>query len=156
MTPTQDWRALVVGIGNHERGDDGVGAEVAQIVDALQLAGVQVTHHREPLELLAETLDTDIVIVVDAVSSGAAAGTVTVRDVHDDPLPERAGTSGTHALGLGSVIELARALGRLPRRMVIVGVEAAEFEPGNDLSTPVRASMEKAASAVVALIQERP
>jgi hydrogenase maturation protease len=155
VTPTQDWRAQVVGIGNPERGDDGVGAEVARLVEARQLAGVQVTHHREPVELLEETLDADIVVVVDAVSSGATAGTVTVRDVHDDPLPDKAGTGGTHAVGLGPVIELARALGRLPRRLVIVGVEAGAVGTGNDLTTPVRASMEKAADAIAMLVQER-
>lgn len=156
MTPAQAWSALVVGIGNPERGDDGVGAEVVRLVAALQLAGVRVTHCREPVQLLDERLDDDIVVVVDAVSSGAATGTVTVREVHDDPVLNGASAGGTHAVGLGTVIELARALGRLPSRLVIVGVEGAAFDTGGDMSTPMRASMQEAANAVAALVQERP
>jgi hydrogenase maturation protease len=153
VTPLQRRHAVVVGIGNAERGDDGVGPVVARLVDARQLAGVYVTHCREPVQLLDERLDADIVVVVDAVSSGAATGTVTVREVDDDPLPNWAAGGGTHAVGIGAIIELARALGRLPTRLVIVGVEGAAFDAGADMSAPVRVSMEEAANTVAALVQ---
>lgn len=144
---------MVVGIGNPDRGDDGVGAEVERLVEARQLAGVQVSHHREPMLLLSEHLDEDIVVVVDAVVGGAAPGTVTVRDVSDRPFLVSTDTGGTHAMGLGTVVELLRALGRLPERLVVVGVEGVAFETGSGLSMPVRASLEEAADAVAALVE---
>jgi hydrogenase maturation protease len=147
---------VVVGIGNAERGDDGVGLEVARLVDQLHLADVHVTHLREPVQLLDELVVADIVVVVDALSSGAPVGTISVREVDDRPLPEWSGAGGTHAVGLGAVVELARALGRLPSRVVVVGVEGAEFETGADLSTRVRHAVQDAVDTVVALVQERP
>ena len=38
--------------------------------------------------------------------------------------------SSTHAFGVGDAVELARALGRLPRRVVVYGVEGADFAAG--------------------------
>lgn len=112
-------------------------------------------YYREPVLLLAESLDADIVVLIDAVSSGAAAGTVSVREIDDGPLPGWASIGGTHAFGLGSVIELARILGRLQHRLVLVGVEAADVATGATLSTPVRTSVKEATDAVLALMQER-
>jgi hydrogenase maturation protease len=155
VTPVNGRRVLVVGIGNPDRGDDGVGAEVARLVDARRLAGVHVVHYREPVQLLDERLDADIVVVVDAITSGAAAGTIIVRDVNDDPLPDWGGIGGTHTMGLGAIVALAGALGRLPPRLILIGVEAAEFESGAALSTPVRASTARAVDTVLTLVQER-
>jgi hydrogenase maturation protease len=129
---------------------------VARYVDQLGLVDVQVTYCREPVELLDEGLDADIVVVVDAVISGTAAGTIGVREVDDRFFREWTGTGGTHAVGLGTVVDLARVLGRLPRRLVVVGVEVSAFDTGSGLSERVQASVEEAASTVVALVQERP
>ena len=147
---------MVVGIGNAERGDDGVGLEVARLVDQLHLADVYVTQFREPAQILDdELLAADIVVVADALSSGAPVGAIAVREVDDRPLPEWTGAGGTHAVGLAAVVELARALGRLPERLVVVGVEGADYEPGTDLSAPVRRAVQEAADTVVALVRDR-
>jgi hydrogenase maturation protease len=155
VTTRQSRHAVVVGIGNAERGDDGVGLEVARLVEQLHLPEVHVTQVREPVQLLDEFLAADIVVVVDALSSGAPVGTIAVREVDDRPLPEWTGAGGTHAVGLGAVVELARAIGRLPTRLVIVGVEGAAFDAGADMSPPVHVSMEVAANTVAALVQGR-
>jgi Ni,Fe-hydrogenase maturation factor len=60
-----DWPG---GIGNAERGDDGLGLEVARLVDHFHLADVHVTQLSEPVQLLDESLAADIVVVVDARS----------------------------------------------------------------------------------------
>jgi hydrogenase maturation protease len=46
------------------------------------------------------------------------------------------------------MVELGRALGRLPDRLVVVGVEAAQFEHGAPLSAGVAAAVPVAAAAV--------
>ena len=95
--------ALVVGIGNPDRGDDGVGAAVATAVASHRLAGVSVKHLREPVALLDEEPDYDLVIVVDAVLSRAEPGSVSVREVDEHPLPDWAGTGGTHTVSYNGV-----------------------------------------------------
>ena len=48
----------------------------------------------------------------------------------------------THAFGLAETIELARALDRLPARLLVYGIEGACFEAGDELSPPVRAAVD--------------
>jgi hydrogenase maturation protease len=51
------------------------------------------------------------------------------------------------------VLELARSLDRLPRRLVVVGVEAGQFDHGAPLSEAVKAAVPSAAEAVLRVIE---
>ncbi len=64
------------------------------------------------------------------------------------------GPAGTHGFGLAGAIELARALDRLPARLVVVGVEAVGFEHGAPLSGPVRAAIPRATDIALAIVEE--
>lgn len=143
---------VVAGIGNSDRGDDGVGPVIARHVAGLNLPGVSVVSHAEPLDLLDDELAADMLVVVDAVRSGRRPGVVVVRHVDNRPLPEWTGTGGTHAVGLAVSVELARVLGRMPRRLVLVGVEAESFAIGAPLSPAVRAAIAVATDAVAAVV----
>jgi hydrogenase maturation protease len=124
----------VIGMGNEWRGDDGVGLEVARQLGGQALAG-------EPIGLVEALDGSDEVVLVDAVSSGAQPGTVHVFEAGSDRLPAKLfGASSTHALGLAEAIELARSLGRLPRRVVVYGIEGAAFSFGKGLSPAVAAA----------------
>ena len=81
----------------------------------------------EPTRLIDAFGDADVAFLVDAVSTGAPAGTVHRFDASEAPVPSRELRSSTHALGIGEALELARALGRLPRRTVVFGVEGSDF-----------------------------
>ena len=140
--------SLVVGIGNRWRGDDGAGPEVAARVAELGLPGVQVVVQDQPLALLEHLADHDEVVVVDAAKRGGPAGRVHVWLVGTAPLPRHRHAVGSHALGVGEVVELARALGRLPRRLTLVGVEAESFRAGAPLSPAVRTHLDDAVRAV--------
>jgi hydrogenase maturation protease len=84
------------------------------------------------------------------VRSGAAPGTVHRFEVAERPLPAglRSSTS-THAVGIGEAIELARALGRLPSRLVVYAVEGQCFEAGATLSGAVAAAVDRVAEVVL-------
>jgi hydrogenase maturation protease len=155
---------LVVGLGQPDRGDDAVGPlvarEVARVLAADGLPRVAVVERDEPADLMDTWSGHDRVVVVDAVRSGAAPGTIHVLDAGASagPLSPEAwaatGRGGTHALGLAAVVELARALGALPDRVVVVGVEAARFEHGAPLSPAVAAAVSPAAAHVLSLLPE--
>jgi hypothetical protein len=51
------------------------------------------------------------------------------------------------------VIEVGRALGRLPAELVVVGVEARQFRLGGPMSPQVAASVELAAKTVVEVVR---
>lgn len=146
--------ALVVGLGSPDRGDDAVGPLVARAVAAAGVPGVEVVEQEDPTALVELCCGRDLLVVVDAVRSGAEPGSVMVLEVGagSGPLSEAAwrctGRGGTHAFGLGPAVELARALGRLPERVVVVGVEAESFEHGEPLSPAVAEAVQAAAETV--------
>jgi hydrogenase maturation protease len=127
----------VIGLGNLLRGDDAVGLavarrlrELAPTADVQELSG-------EPAGLLEALADGAVrVALVDAVSSGAAPGTVHRLDVSQAALPIDSCTS-SHGLGLAATIELGRALERLPPELLVFGIEARSFERGAPLSPDV-------------------
>lgn len=139
---------LVVGIGNRSRGDDGAGPEVAARVARLALPGVQVVVQDEPLALIEYFAMHDEVVVVDALKPAGDAGRVQVWLVGADPLPVQAHAIGSHGLGVAEAIELARALGRLPRQLTLVGVEAQTLREGAPLSAAVSDHLGDAVQAV--------
>lgn len=136
-------RRVVIGVGNPYRGDDGAGLAVAERARACLPAEVDVLEcEQEPTRLLDAWEAAEAAVVVDAVVSGAPPGTVHRYDASDSPLPARVFRSSTHAFGVGDAVELARTLGRLPSRIVVYGVEGANFEAGAALSPPVLAAVD--------------
>ena len=150
---------MVIGVGNTLRHDDAAGLEVARLVRALvdPAAVLVMEHEGEPLGLIERWRGARAVVLVDAIHrpgrEGARAGGppgATLRlDASLAPLdPRIRSSSSTHAVGVGEVIELARALGRLPPRVVLYGVEGARFDAGSGLSEPVSEAIPALADAV--------
>jgi hydrogenase maturation protease len=139
----------VIGVGNAYRSDDAAGLVVAR---RLRERGVEALEQEgEPAALLEAFTDRDTVVLVDAVRSGARPGTVHRVDVSDTPLPARLrGSSSTHAVGVGEAIELARALDRLPARVVVFGLEGARFEAGTTMSAEVQEAVGPLVDAILA------
>jgi len=95
----------------------------------------------EPVSLVDMLDGAEEMFFVDAVRSGAEPGTIHRIDATDDPLPTAVSAASTHTLGVGDAIELARALGRLPSRVVLYGIEAESLAAGEDLSPAVEAAV---------------
>lgn len=91
------------------------------------------------------------VFVVDAVRSGSPPGMLHRIDASTGPLPATLSAASTHTLGVGEAIELARALGRLPERLVLYGIEAESIAAGAELTPSVAAAVD---DAVGRLLQE--
>jgi hydrogenase maturation protease len=141
----------VLGVGNRWRRDDGAGPEVARRVRDRAAAAVVVRElEDEPIALIDAWLGAGAVVVVDALRSGAAPGTIVRADASNEPLPAALrGCASTHAIGVADAIELARALGRLPARLVVFGVEGRSFEVGHGLSAQVAAVIDGLADRVL-------
>jgi hydrogenase maturation protease len=145
-------QTAIIGVGNALRGDDAVGLEVVRLLRArAQRAGIAVYEHEgEPTGLLDLWEDFGAVVLVDAVRTGAAPGTIHRADASSAPLPtDLCGPSSTHALGIGEAVELARTLRRLPARVVLFGVEGLRFDAGAGLSEEVQAAVAPVADAVL-------
>jgi hydrogenase maturation protease len=143
---------VVIGVGNWLRHDDAAGLEIARrLRSRANAAGIAVREHEgETLGLLEQWDGVDGVILVDATHSGAAAGTIHRVDASSQPIPAGlTSSSSTHAVGVGEAIELARALQRLPRRIVVYGVEGRRFDSGRGISGEVQAVIAALADAVL-------
>lgn len=133
---------LVIGVGNRYRSDDGAGLEVAARLRARGTVLVRESEG-EPVALLDVWEGAHAAIIVDAVASGSPPGTIHRFDATTTPLPASiAGAPSTHAVGLGQAIELARALGRLPAKLIVFGIEGKSFSAGEQLSPQVTAALE--------------
>lgn len=142
-------RALVAGVGSEYRGDDGVGPAVARRVQRLNPQLADVGPVTEPLDLVDRWDGADLVVLVDAVRSGAAPGTISVVELTDAKAHRPAEPTSTHGIGLVRVLRLAQALDRAPRRVLLVGVEGGDFGPGTRLSPAVAAAVPEAAALVI-------
>ena len=134
-------------MGNAWRNDDRAGLEVARLLAGTE--GVEVLEREgEPTSLIDSWQGTGALWLADAVSSGAEPGTVHRHDAGAGPLPARLYDTSTHHVGLAEAVELARALGRLPERVVVYGIEGASFETGETLSPVVQEAAARVAEAI--------
>jgi len=142
---------LVIGVGNPYRRDDGIGHTVAKRLRSsasVRLAVVEASGEGAALMDLFEA--SPWVMLIDAISSGASPGTVVRVDAVQETLPHRLFRFSSHAFGVGQAVELARALGRLPQRLTIFGVEGADFTEGLGLSPEVAQVVEQVVGFVLA------
>jgi hydrogenase maturation protease len=140
---------LVIGIGNPDRGDDAVGLAVArQIRDAAPADTAVIKLGGDQLALLDAWDGVADVYVVDAVCSGGPAGSVYRFDA-SVPLGGDFSHRGTHLFSIADVIELARALHRLPARLRGFGIEGAAYELGAPLSAEAEVAMRTVAEQIL-------
>ncbi len=132
----------VIGVGNSWRGDDAAGLEVARRLGLAQDGLRVISHEGDQSRLVHLWSGSDLVVVVDAAYSGAPAGTVHRFDAADEPLPTQLLRGSTHAFGVAEAVELARALGRMPRELIVYAIEGQTFETGAGLTPEVERAVD--------------
>jgi hydrogenase maturation protease len=130
---------IVIGVGNEFRHDDGVGLIAARRLREEGVAAEEL--HLDVAMLMERWNGAEGVILLDAVSSGAAAGTIHHVDVSVSRAPAKFFSSSTHGIGLPEAIEISRLFGTLPRQLLIIGVEGEDFSTGVGLSVAVKAAL---------------
>lgn len=147
-------RVVVIGVGNAHRADDAVGLVAAARLEGVLPADVPVHALRGEISALMDAWSgAAAAVLIDAVQSGAAPGTVQRLDVSAAPLPTGLATASTHGLSLPQAIELARTLEVLPPRVIVFGVEGQRFVHGRGLSAAVEAAVGTLVTAVHAEVE---
>jgi len=152
---------LVAGIGNVFLADDGFGVEVARRLAQRELpAGVKVADFGiRGMDLAYELQeDYDAAILIDAVPRGQPPGTLYVIEpdlVNAEPVLD------AHSMDPVRVLGLARTLGSLPPRVLVLGCEPGTGMSLEDdeelvmgLSAPVTAAIEKAVELAESLLED--
>jgi len=132
---------VVIGVGSEYRSDDSIGLVVVRDLARLALPGVRTVEGiSDGIDLINTWESADAAIVVDGTRSGAAPGTILRFDAITDQIPEEVFSScSTHAFSITQAVALARMLDRLPRMLIVYGVEAGSIIRGVGLTSDVAA-----------------
>ena len=145
---------MVIGVGNEFRRDDGAGPAVVARLRDLAPPGVElVTMDGEPTRLIeAWTGAALAAVVVDAVRAEPPQPGTVHRFVVDRPGARGSRTAratSSHGLGLDDAISLALVLDRMPARLIVHAIEAADLTQGTGLTPAVAAAIDIVASAIL-------
>jgi hydrogenase maturation protease len=155
-------KVLIACVGNIFLGDDGFGVEVAQSLSKRQLPeGVSVKDYGiRGFDLAYALLDPwDLVIMVDALSRGEAAGTLYVIEPELNR-PASADTAvNPHGMDPVRVLSLAASMGTISAQVLVVGCEPNDFgdelEGRMGLSSPIQGVVETASDMILDLVVTR-
>jgi hydrogenase maturation protease len=137
-----DSPVLIIGIGNEYRTDDAAGLLAARKIKTLGIKGIDVTENNgDGADLIEKWTGRKLVILIDAVLSGSAPGTLHRFDLPGPELPSEFFRFSTHLFSVNQAIYLSASLGNLPRNLVILGIEAASFEAGTGLTPEVESAV---------------
>lgn len=135
-------RPLVIGIGAAFRGDDEIGLIATETLQKRVSAGSVdfAFHSDDAARIIGEWTGRNEVLVIDAVRAGAPAGTLHRIDINETALIPKSRTS-SHGNALTDAIELSRALGNLPSRVVVIGIEPETTGLGEQVSEACTAAL---------------
>jgi hydrogenase maturation protease len=140
---TERLRILVLGIGNVLMNDDAAGVRVVQALADKYVFPENVTlldGGTLGLDLLPYLEEIDRLLVIDAVETGSATGTV-VRLTGDDIPLALATKVSPHQMGLKDLLLVADLQGNSPAEMVLWGVQPGSIEMDIELSPEVAAAL---------------
>jgi hydrogenase maturation protease len=143
-------RVLIVGIGNILLQDEGVGVRAVETMQGMDVPpDVELldggTSGADLVDYLADRAK---VIVIDAVDSHAAPGTVFRMTPEDLVKGENADLS-LHQLGLIDSLTMAREMGTPAREVVIYGIQPQRVYWGLELTEPVARVLPKVIEMVL-------
>ena len=141
---------VVIGVGNEFRRDDGAGPAVVASLRGRVPPGVELLlADGEPTRLIEAWTGAALAVVVDAVRADPPRPGRVHRFVLDRPIGGPARTTSSHGFGLDDAVRLALALDRMPGRLVVHAVEAADLSQGQGLTPLVAAAVGDVARAVL-------
>ncbi len=140
-------RVLVAGVGNLLRGDDGFGPAVTELLVGLPEGAEVIETGIGGIALLQELMvGCSGLILIDAVERGAPPGTV----FYIEPEIEKTGhVPDVHLANPARVLSMAKTMGVLPERVVIIGCQPADTEELHQgLSPPVQRALASAVKRI--------
>jgi hydrogenase maturation protease len=133
---------VIIGLGNPILTDDSVGVQAARQLKEIFKGrnGVEVIElYAGGLRLIDALSGHTKAVIIDAMQTGAAPGTVKRFAVTD--LPKTRNTVSTHDVDLPTALGLARSAGlQMPDDIVIYGIEAVDVANFSEVLTPAVAT----------------
>jgi len=143
-------KVVVVGVGNPFMRDDGIGIQVVRRLRGIDPNRFFVYETQAmDISLLWRFKSATKIIVVDAMRSGGAVGTVSKFEIAPKEAPLTKMPS-LHALQLYDIFDIVHQPGLMPCPLTIVGVEPKDCSPGEGLTEEVAAAIPATVDVVLA------
>ncbi|NJD59505.1 MAG: hypothetical protein C3F13_04005 [Anaerolineales bacterium] len=152
---------VVIGVGQSLRGDDGAGLAAVRLwyatyQEKLIRPAVRMELAELPgISLLSLLEGYQSAILVDAVRSGSIPGTI--LQITEGQLDQfSSGSRSAHGWGVAETLTLGRSTvsEQLPRKIILIGIEAGQIKLGENLSPQVEQSLLEAARLIEQLVSE--
>lgn len=150
-------KAVVLGVGNIIRADEGVGVRVVEALqrDYLLPPGViAIDGGTSSMEMLEELSHLDLLVVIDAVNDGKPPGTLVALSGDAVPVFFRRNLS-PHGIGLSDVLAALELLGAEPRETIVLGVQPLSLDLGMELTPTVAARVPELVAQTVEILTQR-
>lgn len=136
-------RAVVLGIGNIILSDEAVGVRAVEAMQAgwmLPEDVAAIDGGTSGMELIEDLSNLDFLLVLDAVRTGAAPGTLVRVDGERIPVFFRSKLS-PHQIALPDVLASLELLDAMPKEIVVLGVEFESLELGLEMTPAIAAQV---------------
>ena len=142
----------LIGIGNYNSGDDGIGPRVVEEIEArgLEEGFRAIDLSASSLNLVSYLApETEAILVVDSARMGLAPGEM--RFFGPEQVETRKTLAGisTHEGDVLKVVELARAVGYVVPPLRLMGIEPATIQAGAGLSAALRENLPAYVAAAI-------
>ncbi len=150
--------AAILGIGNILWADEGFGVRAVEALNARYCTkdDVQIIDGgTQGLSLLPIVEDAEFLLIFDAIDFGLPCGTM--KTVFDEDVPRylTAKKLSLHQTSFQDVLALAQLSGRLPPRMVLIGVQPLDLNTyGGNLTAPVAAQISPAVKLALCCLED--
>ncbi len=146
MSVDEAGRPCVIGLGNTEMGDDGIGVRLVEALREQRDRGEWdgsarpgrgevelVLADGDPVLAGARIAEGGPVLLVDAIDMKGEPGSFRLFGADEADFPDTASRASTHSLATSQIVEIARGLGRAGS-LRLMGIQLAEARPGGGLS----------------------
>jgi len=137
-------KVIILCIGNIERGDDGLGVRLAMMIkDKAPFEVIDAGTAPENWTGVVTRLKPDTIIMVDAICFEGKPGDMRIFSGEE----LGSGKISTHDVSLKLLIEYLKA--SIKADIYILGIKPASNELGEDISLPVKISLDKLAKILI-------
>lgn len=150
-------KAVVLGVGNTIRADEGVGVRAVEALErdyALPPGVTAIDGGTSSMEMLEELSNLDLLVVIDAVNDGKPPGTLVPLTGDAVPVFFRRNLS-PHGIGLSDVLAALEFMGAEPKETIVLGVQPLSLELGMELTPTLAARVPELVAQAVEILMQR-
>ncbi|MDD5692113.1 MAG: hydrogenase maturation protease [Candidatus Omnitrophica bacterium] len=137
-------KVAVIGLGNSLRRDDGIGVNILEsLLNDYKRAGIDYLNFGiASFDLVHRLGNYDVVLLIDGISSGLAAGELKIFSLDEASFVKEPGAVSSHELNLKDIFRLTADLG-IKAKIYVAGIQVHDAGFGESLSQPLKEKLQE-------------